>query len=204
MARYRGPKARLCRREGVNLFGSTKYTKILTKRPNGPGEPSKMMGKKSEYALQLREKQKLRYMFVLTETQFKRYFDKASRMTGVTSDNLMRQLELRLDNAIYRSGLALTRFQARQFSSHGLFLVNGRRVTIPSYKLKEGDKVEVRARSKPSGVFAGNIEELAGYNPPRWLEVDLKSLSFTVKALPEQQDFEQLVDTQKIIELYSR
>jgi small subunit ribosomal protein S4 len=204
MARYRGPKARLCRREGVNLFGSAKYTKILTKRPTAPGEPPKMRGKKSEYALQLREKQKLRYMFVLTEKQFRGYFNKASRMSGVTSDNLMMQLEVRLDNALYRSGLALTRFQARQFASHGLFLVNGRRVTIPSFKLKVGDKVEVRSRSKSSKVFTENIEELSGYNPPRWLQVDIKDLFFTVKALPEVTDFEQLIDTQKIIELYSR
>ena len=204
MSRYTGPKARLCRREGVNLFGSPKYAKILAKRPNPPGMQAKMMGKKSEYGIQLREKQKLRNMFVLTERQFSNYFQKASASSGVTSDNLMQRLELRLDNAIYRAGFSMTRFQSRQFASHGLFLVNGRRVNVPSYPLKVGDKVEARVRSKTSPVFTDNLEELKGYRPPRWVDVDIKTLSFVVKAVPEAHDFEQLIDTQKIIELYSR
>jgi small subunit ribosomal protein S4 len=204
MARYRGPKARKCRQLGVNLFGSPKYTRIMTKKPTPPGPPAKMMSKKSEYALQLREKQKLRYMFGLLEKQFRKYFDKASRMMGVTADNMMMQLELRLDNVIYRSGLALTRFQSRQFASHGHFLVNGRRVTIPSYQIKAGDVIELRPSSQKSKVFVGIKEENESYEPPRWLLVDLKKNTVTVESLPGVKDFDQLVDMQLIVEFYSR
>lgn len=205
MARYTGPKARLCRREGIDLFGRPKYARILERRGVGVGaQVGGRRGKKSGYAIQLREKQKLRFMFVLSEKQFRKYFDKANRMKGVTGDNLMQLLETRLDNVIYRAGFALTRFQARQMATHGHFMVNGRRADVPSYQLRVGDKIEVRSKTKNSKLFASVLEENKSYTPARWLKVNTKELSAEVAALPTSDDFEQLVDTQKIIEYYSR
>lgn len=207
MSRYRGPKARLCRREGVNLFGRPKYEKILAKRPTAPGQAAASggrRGKQSGFAVQLREKQKLRIMFGLTEKQFKRYFDKAVNMKGLTQDNLMRLLEMRLDNVLYRAGFALTRMQARQMAGHGHFLVNGRRVDVPSYQVRVGDKVEIRPKLKDSKLYSDNAEENKTYKPARWMKVNEKSLSIEITAEPSGEDFEQLIDCQKIIEFYSR
>jgi len=206
MSRYTGPKARLCRREGVNLFGRPKYAKILEKRPAAPGQQGAKGagGKKSGFAVQLREKQKLRLMFCLTEKQFKRYFDRAIRMKGLTADNLMKQLEMRLDNVLYRSGLALTRMQARQMASHGHFLVNGRRVDIPSYRVSVNDVLELRPKLQSSKLYPDVMEENKGYKPMRWLKVDGKSKKVEVLSEPASDDFEKLVDCQKIIEYYSR
>lgn len=204
MGRYTGPKARLCRGQGVNLFGRPKYAKIMERRPAPPGEQRGMRKKQSGFAIQLKEKQKLRLMFCLNEKQFKRYFDKAIRMKGLTADNLMRLLEMRLDNVLYRSGLALTRMQARQMASHGHFSVNGRRVDVPSYQVRAGDKIELRERLKSSSLYADNLEENKSYSPSRWLKVSPKVMSIEVSGEPTSDDFEQLVDCQKIIEFYSR
>jgi len=204
MSRYTGPKARLCRREGVDLFGRPKYVKILERRPAAPGMHVGTPKKASGYASQLREKQKLRIMFGLTEGKLRRYLDKALRMKGLTSDNLMQQLELRLDNALYRAGFALTRFQARQMATHGHFLVNGRRVDVPSFQLGEGDKVELRPKLKNSKLYPNVLEENKGYKPARWLTVNPKNLSLEVVGMPSGDDFEKIIDTQKIIEFYSR
>lgn len=203
--RYIGPKTRLCRREGVNLFGSPKYQKLLQRNPNIPGmHGNKRQGKMSEYARQLREKQKAKRMFELSEKQFKKYYTKAARSKTVTGDALLQLLERRLDNVLYRSGIALTRAQARQFVSHGLFMLNGRRVTVPSVEVREGDMIEVRGKSKNSPVFAKNQDEQAHYEPPSWLKVDPKKLSVEVIALPEQKHFESLIQPQLIVEFYSR
>lgn len=203
--RYTGPKGRQCRREGVNLFGSPKYQKLLAKRTGIPGmHGSKRQAKESEYGKQLREKQKAKRMFCLSEKQFRRYFDKASSSDGVTSDNLLQLLERRLDNALYRAGFALTRIQSRQFSSHGLFLVNGRRVDVPSVMLKIGDVVEVRPKSKGSVVFKSILEEQEDYTAPKWLSVDKNKLSFEVVDLPGADSFESLISPQYIVEFYSR
>lgn len=204
MSRYTGPKARLCRREGVDLFGRPKYAKILEKRPGGPGMHAGAPKKMSGYASQLREKQKLRIMFGLTEGKLRRYVDKALRKQGLTSDNLMQQLELRLDNAIYRAGLALTRFQARQMATHGHFLINGRRVDVPSFELSEGDKVELRPKLKNSKLYPNVLEENKGYRPARWMSVNPKNFSMEITGLPSGDDFEKIIDTSKIIEFYSR
>ena len=205
MARYTGPKAKLCRREGVNLFGSAKYTKILTKKNYPPGMHGKSrMKKPSEYATQLREKQKLSRIFGISKKQLTNYYKKANSMQGATSDNLLLLIERRLDNLLFRSGLALTRMQARQFASHGLFMLNGKRVTIPSIQFKVGDKIEVRPRSKTSKVFELIQKENAKYRPPNWLNVDTKKLLVEVKDLPGRDNFEQAVDAQKIVEFYSK
>jgi small subunit ribosomal protein S4 len=149
MARYTGPKARLCRKFGENIFGNAKYDKILAKRKFPPGQHGKNMRRKlSDYGVHLREKQKLRSTYCLMEKQFKNYFVKAAKATGVTGDNLMQLLERRLDNVVYRLGFAVTRMQARQFVTHGHFMVNGKKVDIPSFLVKVGDIIEVRPKSR--------------------------------------------------------
>lgn len=203
--RYTGAKARQCRREGVNLFGSPKYQKILGRSPNVPGmHGGKRQGKMTEYAKQLREKQKAKRMFGLSEKQFRNYFEKADSSKSVTGEKLLEMLETRLDNAVYRSGMALTRMQARQFVSHGLFTLNGRRVDVPSMVVKPGDVIEVRASKKSSPVFKHNAEELPHYEVPNWIKGDAKKLSFEIISLPEQKHFEALINTQPIVEFYSR
>lgn len=204
MARYTGPKARLCRREGLNLFGRPKYAKILEKRPTKPGMHGQTPRKKTGFAEQMAEKQRLRIIFSLTEKQFRRYFDKAIHLKGLTTDNLMKLLEMRLDNVLYRAGFALTRQQARQMATHGHFLVNGRRVDIPSYQVRIGDRLEVRPRLKSSKLYPLVLEENKGYRPLRWLKVDPKIMAIEIAGAPGSDDFEKLVDTQKIIEFYSR
>ena len=203
--KYTGPKARLCRREGFNLFGSDKYQKIMAKRPTVPGvHGGKRQGKFTEYAKQLREKQKLKRMFGLSEKQFRRTFDQAERMKGVTGGNLLQLLEQRLDNVVYRAGFAMTRMQARQFVSHGLFMLNGRRVDVPSIFVKEGDVIEIRLKSKKSPVFVKNAEVNEKYNAPSWLTVDVKDISIKVDGIPSAEHCEQAVTPQMIVEFYSR
>jgi len=204
--RYTGPKARLCRREGVNLFGSPKYQKILQKSQNIPGmHGGKRSGKLTEYAKQLREKQKAKRMFGLSEKQFKGYYAKAASVKGVTGEILFQLLELRLDNVLYRAGFALTRAQARQFASHGLFLVNGIRIDIPSYQVRTGDKIEIRESRKSSSIFAKNREELGdNHDVPSWLKADSRTLTIEVLELPTTRHFEALVEPQLIVEFYSR
>jgi small subunit ribosomal protein S4 len=203
--RYTKAKARLCRREGVNLFGSDKYQRILARKGNIPGmHGDKRRSKVTEYGKQLREKQKAKRMFGLSEKQFRRSFDKGARMKGVAGFNLLQLLELRLDNLVYRAGFAMTRAQARQFVSHGLFMVNGRRVTVPSIQVRPGDMVSVRESRKNSPVFRQNIDELQGYNAPDWIKSEPKKFQVEVLALPNETHFEGLINPQMIVEFYSR
>ncbi len=203
--RYTGPKARLCRKEGVNLFGTEKYAKILAKRPSIPGvHGGKRFRKVSEFGQQLRQKQIAKRMFGLSEKQFRKYFDKAARSSMTTGEKLLEQLERRLDNVIYRAGFAMTRMQARQFASHGLLTVNGKRVKVPSIELGVGDVVEVRENKKSSPIFQRNQETLKTYKAPKWLESNTRKLSVAVTALPEKDDFEHIINTQAIVEFYSR
>lgn len=203
--RYTGPKARLCRREGINIFGSPKYTKALQRNGNIPGmHGGGRKAKETEYGKQLREKQKAKRTFGITEKQFRRYFDSALRSKSVTGETLFQLLERRLDNVLYRAGFALTRMQARQFATHGLFMVNGRRVDVPSIQLRVGDKIEVRAKSKTSPIFTRNKEEQSSYKAPSWLKADPNKLIIEVVELPGGQHYEQFIDTQLIVEFYSR
>lgn len=204
MGRYLGPKGRLVRREGINLFERPKYSKILEKRASRPGMHGTSPKKSSGFALQLREKQKLRYMFGLSNNQLERYVEKAVKKKGVTTEFLMKQLEMRLDNVLYRSGLALTRPQARQMATHGHFLLNGRRVDIPSHQIKVGDSIQLRPRLKNSKLYPNIQEENKGYKALRWLNVDPKDLKVEVTGEPTHEDFEKLIDVQKIVEYYSR
>jgi len=203
--RYTGPKVRLCRREGKNLFGSEKCQKALGRNPNIPGmHGGKRLGKVSEYGRQLRAKQCAKRIFGLSEKQFSNYFQKASAAKGVTGDMLLQSLETRLDNTIYRAGFAMTRAQARQFSSHGIFLLNGRRIDVPSAQVKPGDVIQVRPSKKGSPVFTQNLETQEGYQVPSWLTVDTKQLAIEVKEIPSAQHFEMLIEPQPIVEFYSR
>ena len=203
--KFTGPKAKKCRRQGLNLYGSDKYDRILQRKPYGPGKgPRDRAGRRSEYATQLLEKQKARDIYGLSEKQFYRLYTEASSSKEQTGDAIKKLLETRLDNVIYRAGFALTRLQARQFVSHGLFLVNDRRVTCPSYRVREGDKITVRDRSKGSPVFVQVLDVNEKYLPPSWLTVDAGTLSITVSALPPADAAEQALDERAVIEFYSR
>lgn len=207
--RYTGPKAKRCRRVGVNLFGSDKYDKIMQKKPAAPGKAPNVKGgrgaKLSEYGRQLMEKQKVCLVYGVHNSQLMRIYGEASKKVGATDSLIKSSLESRLDNTLFRAGFANTRMQARQFISHGLFMVNGLRVTIASYQVKPQDKVTVRTQSKASPVFTGIAEAHQRYTPPDWLKVDANALSFEVTALPaDEKHFEQSIDMRKVIGFYSR
>ncbi|MDP7068948.1 MAG: 30S ribosomal protein S4 [Candidatus Peribacteraceae bacterium] len=203
--KFTGPKAKRCRRHGTNIYGSDKYDKILQRKPYGPGKDPRARGRRpSEYGKQLLEKQKARDMFGLSERQFVRLYKAAAACKEQTGDMILQFLERRLDNTIYRAGFAFTRLQARQFTSHGIFLVNGVRVTSPSYRLKDGDVIEVRERSKTSPVFSPILEAHEKYMPPSWLKVDASKLRAEVSGVPQADDFEQAIDVRQVIEFYSR
>ncbi len=208
MAKYTGPVCRLCRREGTKLFlkGNRCYTQKcpIEKRPYPPGEHGQRRKKVSEYGAQLREKQKARRLYGLMENQFHRYFLKAEKQKGVTGDNLLQFLERRLDNTIYRLGLASSRREARQLVRHGHFTVNGRKVNIPSYLVREGDAIAVREKSKESPRFQELAEEAATRRVPDWLEVDLENMTGRVVRLPEREDIDVPIEEHLIVELYSR
>ncbi|QQR83362.1 30S ribosomal protein S4 [Candidatus Peregrinibacteria bacterium] len=201
--RYTGPKARQCRRHRTNLYGTAKYTKILERRAGKPGmHGNNVFGKLSEYGVQLKEKQKARTMFGLSEKQFRNYVTKASKMQGETGENLLRLLEVRLDNVIYIAQFAITRIQSRQMASHGHFKLNGRRVDIPSIALRPGDKLELVSKLKTSPLYS-ELAKLKDFSP-KWIQVDLKNMSLEVLSLPEKDDLEKSIDVQKIVEFYSR
>ncbi len=206
--RYTWPKKKLCRREGVNLFWTDKYD--LAKWKRAPLRTRK----NSEFGTQLRKKQLAKRMFGLSEKQFASYFKKAqkSRVKGTTWEKMLTLLELRLDNVVYRSGFARTRMQARQFVGHAHFTVNDIKVTIPSISLKIGDVISLRDKLKESPLYKTLLEEFAEFAKEnkgkisncKWIEVDSKKLTITVTAIPTKDDFEQIIDIQKIVEFYSK
>lgn len=205
MSRYTGPKARLCRRFGTNIFGSDKYDKILSKRNFPPGMHGQgSFRKKSEYAKQLMEKQKARFMFGINEKQFRRYYERADRSDMVTGTGLLTFLERRLDNVLFRAGFGVTRPQTRQMLSHGLLTLNGKRVTVPSIQVKVGDKIEVRKKLKDSPLFATLKTGKEKIKPPSWLKSDFKGLTIEVLAIPETDELEQSIESQLIVEFYSK
>jgi small subunit ribosomal protein S4 len=205
MARYTGPRARVSRRLGTNIWGTRGETVALDKRPYPPGEHgrTRRRGNVSEYLLQLQEKQKARFMYGLSEKQFRNLYAEASRKDGVTGENMLRFLELRLDNVVYRSGWAATRPQARQFVGHGHVSVNGKRVTIPSYRVRKGDLVTVRDKARQFVVILWNREVL-DRRPPAWLESGDDGYAVTVSDLPVREQIDVPVREQLIVELYSK
>ena len=205
MARYTGPKARVSRRLGVNIWGTAGETKALDRRPYPPGEHGRgrRRSQNSEYLLQLQEKQKARFTYGITEKQFRNAYGEASRQKGVTGENLLRLLELRLDNIVYRAGWAATRPQARQFVSHGHINVNGRRVNIPSYRARKGDVIELREKARETVTVRWNLDVLdrAG---PAWLDTDEGGQQVTGREAPTREQIEIPVREQLIVELYSK
>ncbi len=204
MARYRGPITRLSRRLGIILFtnGESKI-KAFNKKNYKPGEHGqKRFSQMSEYNKQLREKQKARFMYGITEKQSRKYYTLASKSSEITGVKYLSLLEQRLDNALYRAGFAETRPQARQIVSHGLVLLNGRKVKTPSINVKPGDTFEIKQKSKESKLF----EELkkAKYKAPKWLKTDLSSLKADVVSAPDRDDIEHVIDYQLITEFYSK
>ena len=208
MARYTGPKCRICRREGGKLFlkGDRCYTDkcAFERRAYAPGDHGKARKKPSDYALQLREKQKVRKMYGILEGQFRRYFEEAERRKGITGTNLLTLLETRLDNVAYKLGFANSRSQARQMVRHGLFTLNGRRVSVPSIQMKAGDVLEVRDRTKKNLVITEALEVVARRGVPAWLEIDAPALKGSVKAFPTREDITFPMTEQLIVELYSK
>ncbi len=212
MARYVGPQCRLCRAEKRQLFlkgDRCKSSKcaITAKRPKpGMGPKAHGSNKMSNYGMQLREKQKLKRIYGMLETQFRNYFAKASKSKGVTGEQLMQWLERRLDNIIYRMKFASSRKQARQLVLHGHVMVNGKRVNIPSYCVRPNDKVEIRENSKKLHVIKESLKEYSRFGVSPWLEVDPDKLYGIVKAIPARNDLTDLADIkeQLIVELYSK
>ncbi len=208
MARYTDSVCRMCRREGTKLFlkGDKCFSAkcAQTARPTPPGQHGQARARKaSEYGMQLREKQKARRAYGLMEGQFRRTFGKAEGMKGITGDNLLQLLERRLDNVVYRSGLASSRAQARQFVAHGLFTVNGKKVDIPSYSTKLGDVVAVRQNRRDIEHFK-IVKEGVNRVVPKWLTTVAADLSTTVSALPQREDVDLTLQENMIVEFYSR
>jgi small subunit ribosomal protein S4 len=208
MARYTESVCRLCRREGAKLYlkGTRCYTKKCSfeRRPSPPGQHGVRRRKVGEYGLQLREKQKVRRVYGVLERQFRNYFRVASTSSGVTGEYLLRSLELRLDNVVFRMGFATSRAQARQLVGHGHFAVNGRPTNIPSYQLRPGDKVEVRESRRNREPFKTAKETLKSHQAPEWLSVDAASLAGTVTDVPRRDQMPLDLNEQLVVEYYSR
>lgn len=208
MARYTDPVCRLCRREGSKLYlkGDRCYTPkcAVDRRAYAPGQHGQGRKKVSEYGLQLREKQKARRMYGILEVQFKRYFDRAERQPGVTGENLLRLLERRLDNVIYRLGLGASRNEARQLVRHGHFIVNGRKVNIPSFLVRVGDVITVRDKSQESPRVKELLDRATDHTPPAWLEYEADQAKAQVVALPERDQIDAPIQEHLIVEMYSR
>ena len=208
MARYTGPACKLCRRENTKLF--LKGERCLSgkcsfeRRSFAPGQHGPARKKVEEYGLQLREKQKAKRYYGVLENQFHNYFLKADRMEGMTGENLLVLLERRLDNVIYRMGMAESRNDARQLVLHGHFTLNGKKVTIPSLLIKAGDVITVREASRSSSKIKGLIEDLDSRIFPKWLDVDKNTATAKVTALPTREDIEFPFEEHLIVELYSK
>ena len=208
MARYTGPVCRLCRREKTKLF--LKGTRCespkcpIEKGRPPPGEHGRGRVRESEYLLQLREKQKAKRFYGILEKQFRGYYEEAANSKGVTGEELMRICESRLDNVVYRAGFAMNRPMARQLVSHGHFEVNGRKVNIPSFRVKPGDVVTVKNRSKTMGRMVENTSYAEGREIPDWLGSNLREMRVEVRALPERGQMDIPVQEQLIVEYYSK
>ncbi|MGI6585739.1 MAG: 30S ribosomal protein S4 [Gracilibacteraceae bacterium] len=208
MARYIDAKCRLCRREGSKLYlkGDRCYTDkcAVARRSYAPGQHGQGRKKISEYGIQLREKQKVRRIYGILEKQFGDYFKEAERQKGVTGENLLRLLELRFDNVVYRMGFGESRAQARQLVRHGHFTVNGRKVNIPSYQTGLNDLIAVKPASKSTDKFKELAENAAGKTAPQWLSVNAEMMEARIVALPAREDIDLPIEEHLIVELYSR
>ncbi|CAN5426102.1 30S ribosomal protein S4 [soil metagenome] len=204
MARYTGPIAKQSRRERTVLHANLKSARALEKRPYPPGEHGRGRIKESEYLLQLREKQKARRIYGVLERQFRNYYERASRSQGLTGENLLIALEKRMDNVVYRGGLARTRREARQMVNHKHLKVNGRTVNIPSYEVRVGDVITLRDRSRNIVPVIGAMELAGPRNAPGWLSTDEDKRQISVLSEPMRQQIDVPVQEQLIVELYSK
>lgn len=209
MARYTGAVCRMCRREGQKLFlkGDRCYGEkcaVKARSEGAPGQHNKSRKKASEYGIQLRAKQKTRRYYGVLESQFANYFNMAEKKQGMAGENLLRILETRLDNIVYRTGFAGSRAQARQLVVHGHYTVNGKKVNIPSYLVKEGDVVALSEKSRAEDSMKNLVEANGGRTKPMWLEYDKAALSVKIARLPNREDIDLDVEEHLIVELYSR
>ncbi|MCL1877810.1 MAG: 30S ribosomal protein S4 [Defluviitaleaceae bacterium] len=208
MARYTGPVCRLCRREGEKLFlkgeRCSKQNCAINKRPTAPGQHGTSRKKLSEFGQQTREKQKTKRIYGLMEKQFHQYFEVARRTPGVTGENLLRLLEMRLDNAVYRLGFGRSRTEARQIVRHNLITVNGKKVNIPSYQIKVGDVIQVRDKSKSMQRFKDVLDVTGSRSIPEWLSGDAENLRGTVTMKPLREHITYDLHETLIVELYSK
>ena len=207
MAKYTDSKCRLCRREGAKLFlkgeRCFKPTCAFERRPVAPGQHGMARKKISEYGLQLREKQKCKRIYGVLEGQFRKYYEQADRMKGITGDNMLSLLERRLDNVVYRMGIGSSRSQARQLVTHGHFTVNGKNVNIASYCVKAGDEIAVKESKKDNKYFA-EIKQMKVGAMPKWLEFNPETLTGKIIALPTREDIDVSIKEHMIVELYSK
>ena len=208
MARYTGPVERIERRLGVSLElkGERRLAgkSALDRRPYAPGQHGQRRAKISEYGLQLREKQKIKYYYGVLEKQFRRFFKEANRQEGNTGENLIRLLERRLDNVVYRMGFATTRRFARQLVTHGHVLVNGKKVNIPSYLVKEGDRIEIKEKSKNNPQIQRALELTSQTGIAPWVDVDKEKMVGVFQRIPERSEVNIPVDERLVVELYSK
>ena len=208
MARYSDPVCRLCRREGMKLFlkgdRCFKDKCSIERRNYAPGQHGRRRSKVLGYGLQLREKQKVKRIYGLLARQFQLYFRRAQKKTGITGDHLLRQLELRLDNAVYSLGFAASRAQARQLVRHGHIEVNGKKINIPSYQVKKGDAIQVREKSRKNEQIRQAVETASGRGVPSWLSLNAEQFMGTVQDLPKREDIRLPIQEQLIVELYSK
>lgn len=208
MARYTGPVCKLCRRERTKLFlkgARCEGSKCgIERRPYPPGEHGRGRIRETQYLIQLREKQKARRIYGVLERQFRNYYQRATKQRGITGENLLRMLETRLDNAVFRAGFAASRSQARQLVSHGHFRVNDRKVTVPSFRLKAGDEITLRERSRDILVVQMALDSGSNRAVPEWMEVSADERKAVVRELPNRAQIEVGIQEQLIVELYSK
>lgn len=208
MARYTGSVCRLCRRENLKLYlkGDRCYSDkcAFERKSYPPGQHGQSRSKHSDYGIQLREKQKVKRIYGILENQFRRYFEKADKMKGITGENLLLFLERRMDNMVFRLGFASSRSEARQLIRHDHFLVNGRKVNIPSYLVSPGEIVEVREKSRKIPRIVESLEAVARRGVPHWLELDKENVKGKIVSLPSREDLTMPIQEQLIVELYSK
>ena len=203
MARYRGPRSRMCRRLEYPVFESPKFGSI--RKNYAPGQHGQSRRSKlSNYGIQLREKQRIKYLYGILEKQFRNYFKKSVKQKGETGHNLLIMLESRLDNTVYRLGLAPTRRSARQMISHKHFLVNSKIVNIPSYILSPGDTIQVREKSRKNDIFQSSMRRIKGDNPTSWLTLDKSKMIGIINEIPDREQIPETVNEQLVVELYSK
>ena len=205
MAKNQVARGKLVRKYGANIFGNPKYDKLLNRKPFSPGQHGQgRRGRLSNFGLQLKEKQKIKFMYGLLEKQFSNCFKKADKMKGETGTNLLQLLERRLDNVVYRLGFSPTRPSGRQLVNHGHFLVNGKKVNIPSALIKRGDVIQVREKSKKLDIILESVKRIKGDLDLPWLELDKAKMKGTVLDIPERDQMDQTINDRLVVELYSK